>query len=85
MTSSLAPTHPMTNLVLDCRGMNCPMPIVRVSRAVKEIAVGDTLTVTADDPSFEADITAWVRMTGQHMLSFTTAGLDRTAVIERRK
>lgn len=75
----------MAQTELDCRGMNCPMPIVRVSRAAKEIAVGDTLTVTADDPSFEADITAWVRMTGQHMLSFTTAGLDRTAVIERRK
>lgn len=75
----------MANIDLDCRGMNCPMPIVRVSRAVKEIALGDTLTVTADDPSFQADIEAWVRMSGNVMQGFSTDGAARTAVIERRK
>ena len=75
----------MANTDLDCRGMNCPMPIVRVSRAVQDIAVGDTLTVTADDPSFQADIEAWVRMPGNRMQAFTTAGTARTAVIERCK
>ena len=59
----------MAQTELDCRGMNCPMPIVRVSRAVKDIAVGDTLTVTADDPSFQADIQAWIRMSGHLLLS----------------
>jgi len=73
----------MANLELDCRGMNCPMPIVRVSRAVRNIAIGDTITVMADDPSFQPDIEAWVRMTGQTLRSITSAGTTRTAVIER--
>lgn len=75
----------MANTDLDCRGMNCPMPIVRVSRAVRDIAVGDTLTVAADDPSFQADIEAWVRMTGHRMRAFEMVGTVRTAVIERCK
>lgn len=75
----------MANIDLDCRGMNCPMPIVRVSRAVREVALGDTLTVTADDPSFQADVEAWVRMTGNRLQAFTADGATRTAVIERCK
>jgi TusA-related sulfurtransferase len=75
----------MAQTELDCRGMNCPMPIVRVSRAVKDIAVGDTLTVTADDPSFQADIQAWIRMSGHLLQGLTADGVTSTAVIERRK
>lgn len=75
----------MANTDLDCRGMNCPMPIVRISQAVKSLAIGDTLTVVADDPSFQADVEAWVRMTGQRLRSFTTADTTRTAVVERIK
>ena len=75
----------MANLDLDCRGMNCPMPIVRVSQTLKTIAVGDTITVNADDPSFQADLDAWVRMTGQTLRAFSTANTIRTAVIERTR
>ena len=75
----------MAQTELDCRGMNCPMPIVRVSRAVKDIAVGDTLTVTADDPSFQADIQAWIRMSGHLLQGLTADGVTSTAVIERCK
>lgn len=75
----------MTDTTLDCRGMNCPMPIVRVSRMIKEIAVGDTLTILADDPSFTADIEAWVRMSGHQLRQLTTDGAHRAAVVERCK
>ena len=75
----------MANTDLDCRGMNCPMPIVRTSQALKTIAIGDTLTVSADDPSFQADLEAWVRMTGQTLRGVSVAGATRTAVIERTR
>ena len=75
----------MANSDLDCRGMNCPMPIVRLSQALKSIAIGDTITVSADDPSFQADLEAWVRMTGQTLRTLSTAGATRTAVIERSR
>ena len=73
----------MSNVDLDCKGLNCPMPIVKISRAMKELQKGVTLTVTASDPSFKADVEAWVRKMNQKLTSFTdTAGIQ-TAVIEK--
>ena len=69
---------------LDCRGLNCPMPIVRISQAMKDLAPGSVLEVQADDPAFKADIEAWAQMTGNRLLSLdegaiTKARLERCA------
>jgi tRNA 2-thiouridine synthesizing protein A len=53
---------------IDCRGLNCPMPIVRVSQAMNQMEPGEELTVQADDPAFRADIEAWAQMTGNVIL-----------------
>jgi len=71
----------MANVELDCGGLSCPVPIVRISRAMKELASGDTLTVTASDPSFQADVEAWVRKMGHYLDSFTETDGTQTAVI----
>lgn len=55
---------------LDCRQMRCPLPIVKVSRAVKEMAAGQTLWVEADDPAFKSDLEAWTHATGHDLLDF---------------
>jgi tRNA 2-thiouridine synthesizing protein A len=74
----------MENHQLDCRGLNCPMPIVRVSQAMNKLAEGEVLAVQADDPAFRADIEAWAQMTGHQILSIedgqvTLARLKRCA------
>ncbi len=71
----------MANVDLDCGGLSCPVPIVRISRAMKELTSGDTLTVTASDPSFQADVEAWVRKMGHHLDSFTESDGSQTAVL----
>jgi len=73
----------MTNVDLDCKGLNCPMPIVKISRAMKELQTGTTLTVTASDPSFKADVEAWVRKMNQKLTSFSDIDGIQTAVIEK--
>ncbi|MCA9227323.1 MAG: sulfurtransferase TusA family protein [Planctomycetales bacterium] len=60
----------MTRQTLDCRGMNCPMPIVAVTKAIKTLASGDVLEVTATDLAFRPDIEAWSRRTGHKLESF---------------
>lgn len=75
--------HAMSNVDLDCKGLNCPMPIVKISRAMKELQTGDTLTVTASDPSFKADVEAWVRKMNQKLTSFSETDGIQTAVIEK--
>ncbi len=53
---------------LDARGLNCPMPVVKTSKEIKEVAVGDVLEVLATDPGSMADITAWAKSTGNELL-----------------
>ena len=67
---------------LDCTGMNCPLPIVRISQAMRQITAGELLRVTASDPAFGADVSAWVRKTGHELVEFSDQGVQ-TAVIRK--
>ncbi|MGE3173177.1 MAG: sulfurtransferase TusA family protein [Planctomycetota bacterium] len=49
---------------LDCRQLKCPMPIVQLAMALRDLEVGEEILVEATDPAFLADVRAWSRMTG---------------------
>lgn len=74
----------MATVELDCKGLSCPMPIVRISRAMKEMPVGDYLSVQASDPSFQSDIEAWVRKMGHAIIEFQEESGVQRATIEKR-
>jgi len=59
---------------VDYKGLFCPMPIVKVSRAIKEIEVGQVLEMLADDPGSKADMQAWVKSTGHELVSMVEEG-----------
>jgi TusA-related sulfurtransferase len=73
----------MANILLDCKSLNCPMPIVKIAKAFKELASGDTLEVQATDPAFKADVEAWVRKTGEILVSFADTGI-KTAILQKK-
>jgi TusA-related sulfurtransferase len=52
-------------VILDCLGQKCPLPIIELARAFPSVAVGDVVTVLADDPAAEPDLQAWCRLKGQ--------------------
>lgn len=54
---------------VDYKGLFCPMPIVKVSKAIKEIEVGQVLEMLADDPGSKADMLAWTKSTGHELVS----------------
>jgi tRNA 2-thiouridine synthesizing protein A len=51
-------------LVVDTRGLLCPLPVIELARRITDVAVGDTVAVLSDDPAAAADIPAWCRMRG---------------------
>ena len=53
---------------LDTKGKNCPLPILKTRKAIKEIAVGDTLQVLSTDPGSVQDFEAFCRSTGNELL-----------------
>lgn len=49
---------------LDCRGMRCPLPIIKLAQAIAE---SDKVTLLSDDPATLPDLTAWARMTNNRI------------------
>ena len=67
---------------LDCRGLRCPLPIIRLANAIGDVAAGRCLAVVATDPAARPDIAAWCRMRGQEYVGEDTAedGVPRFVV-----
>jgi TusA-related sulfurtransferase len=54
--------------VLDCKGMLCPMPVIKLSKEIKTMQVGQVLKLLATDKGAPADMQAWSRQTGNELL-----------------
>ncbi|MFQ6059068.1 MAG: sulfurtransferase TusA family protein [Anaerolineae bacterium] len=59
---------------LDCRGLLCPMPVIRTRQAIDDLAVGQVLEMIATDPGSKADMEAWTRQTGHELLAWEREG-----------
>jgi len=70
----------MANQLLDCKGQNCPMPIVNLSKACKDLQSGQTLEIEATDAAFEPDIKAWTEHTGHELVSFEYGDVMRAVI-----
>ncbi len=56
------------DVVLDCVGLACPMPIFKTSNKIKELQSGQVLEVQSDDDGIEKDMPAWCKQTGHEYL-----------------
>ena len=59
----------MADQVLDAKGLNCPLPILRARKALGTLASGATLEVLATDPGAVKDFEAFCRTTGNELVS----------------
>ncbi len=60
----------MSTTILDTKGLNCPLPILRVKQAIKDVPPGGTLQVLATDPGAVKDFEAFCKATGQQLLDW---------------
>ncbi len=61
---------------LDCKGLMCPMPIVKLAKKMKEMKVGQVLELVVDDPGSKEDVPAWCSRTGNELLEMKQEGKD---------
>jgi tRNA 2-thiouridine synthesizing protein A len=59
---------PPAATVVDCLGMACPIPVVRLAKAVAGVEVGAAVELLADDPGAKVDIPVWCRLKDQEFL-----------------
>ena len=73
-------------VVLDLKGLLCPLPVVKIAQAIKKVQVGEVVEATATDPGVLADIPAWARSTGHALLSMEkTSDKQFRFVVKRAK
>jgi TusA-related sulfurtransferase len=57
-----------TAAVVDCLGVACPIPVVRLARAIGDAEIGGVVELLADDPGAKVDIPVWCRLKDQELI-----------------
>lgn len=78
-------TSQTSTLVLDLKGLLCPMPIVKMAKAIKDVPVGERIEAFATDPGVMADIPAWCRTTGNELVTLEKIDKQFHFIVRRIK
>ena len=70
---------------VDARGLKCPMPIIKLSAAVRAAGAGEEIRIVADDKGFPPDVRAWVAKTGHELVSLDEHDPTRMVAVVRTK
>ncbi len=73
-----------TERKIDLTGLKCPMPIVELSKLMKELNEGEEFTATADDPAFCLDVESWCNKTGHELVRLENSTHQLVAVIRKK-
>ena len=58
----------MADVTLDAKGLNCPLPILKAKKALKDVDVGGTLEILSTDPGSVADFESFCKTTGNELV-----------------
>jgi tRNA 2-thiouridine synthesizing protein A len=70
---------------LDLKGLLCPMPVVKMAKAIKEVEPGQLIEAFATDPGVMADIPAWCRTTGNELVTIEKQDKQFHFLVRRTK
>ena len=74
---------PKVSIHVDCSGLQCPGPLMKVFETIQTMQDGEVMEVSASDPGFTRDIQSWCRRTGNTLLSAEQRGKEYTAVVRK--
>lgn len=78
-------SRPMDDrLILDARGLLCPLPVLKARKRLKELAPGECLTLHADDPAAVVDVPHFCAESGHELIDRSDRGHEQTYVICKR-
>jgi TusA-related sulfurtransferase len=62
------------DLFVDAKCQMCPMPVLTLAKAMKTLAPGQVLAISATDQGAKNDIPAWAEKTGNVLLHTVEEG-----------
>ncbi|TDP59075.1 DsrE/DsrF/DrsH-like family protein [Aminicella lysinilytica] len=69
--------------ILDCCGLQCPGPIMKVNDALKIMKPGETVRVSATDMGFAKDVESWCQRTGNTFVGKERNGRENIVTIRK--
>jgi len=63
-----APASSPARTMLDCRGLDCPMPVMKLAKAIKTVAPGGSIELLATDPGSVTDLEAFEKQSGHRIV-----------------
>ncbi|MGI9477585.1 MAG: sulfurtransferase TusA family protein [Hyphomicrobiaceae bacterium] len=71
--------------VLDTKGMNCPIPILKARKTLDTMSAGEALEIHATDPGAVKDFEAFCRQTGHELVESSKDGEVYKFIIQHKK
>ncbi|HWA17402.1 MAG TPA: sulfurtransferase TusA family protein [Devosia sp.] len=69
--------------ILDCRGLKCPLPVLKTEKRLAELAPGATLSVLASDPIAKVDIPLYCLQNGHACEAATEGDVLRFTIVKK--
>jgi tRNA 2-thiouridine synthesizing protein A len=70
-------------LTIDARGHRCPVPTLRLRRALESMRAGEMVRLIADDPMARIDTPHFVRQAGHELIETTEDAGALTFVVRK--
>jgi tRNA 2-thiouridine synthesizing protein A len=72
-------------VVVDARGLACPLPVMKLTQAMKGVAVDAVIELLSTDPGSTADLEAYERNSGHAVLERSQAGGVFRFLVQRKR
>ena len=72
------------DVVLDVKGLHCPMPVIKTKKAIDGMRTGQVLEVISTDPGTKSDISVLLGRLGHELLQVNEEGGIAEFYIEKK-
>jgi tRNA 2-thiouridine synthesizing protein A len=72
------------NLKVDASGLNCPLPLLRLKKALQQIQSGEVVKLIATDPAAHLDFGVYADQSGNRILEFLKNSEHQVFYIEKK-
>lgn len=77
-------TLPSPKVEIDARGHRCPVPTLKLQKALEGLAAGDVVRLRADDPMAKVDVPHFANQTGHEVLSAEPDGAGVSFLVRKK-
>jgi len=82
---SLETTDSSSAILVDAKGLKCPMPVIKLQQQVRKSRPGDLIRIACTDPGAEKDISSWSKVNKHQLIHITKTdyGCDITVQVKQ--